>query len=135
MSNLVKVNCEILWAYLDKPHVDGKYPDGKYKVNIANLSDNAVEALEGIGLSVNNKPNQGNVVTCKSTQPIHVFSPDGSQIDGSNVGNGSKGIATLTFYENDYGKFPQLSKLIITELKEFNANGINVAEDDDLDVL
>ena len=135
MSNLVKVNCDLQWAYLDKPHVDGMFPDGKYKVNCAGLSEKATEALTSLGLSVKNKEAQGNFVTCKSSQPIRVYAPDGSQIDGSSVGNGSKGIATISFYENGYGKFPQLNKLIITELKEFNANGISVDEDSDLDVL
>ena len=135
MSNLVKVNCDLQWAYLDKPHVDGMFPDGKYKVNCAGLSEKATEALTSLGLSVKNKEAQGNFVTCKSSQPIRVYALDGSQIDGSNVGNGSKGIATISFYENGYGKFPQLNKLIITELKEFNANAISVDEDDDLDVL
>ena len=135
MSNLVKVNCDLQWAYLDKPHVDGMFPDGKYKVNCAGLSEKATEALTSLGLSVKNKEAQGNFVTCKSSQPIRVYALDASQIDGSSVGNGSKGIATISFYENGYGKFPQLNKLIITELKEFNANGISVDEDDDLDVL
>ena len=135
MSNLVKVNCDLQWAYLDKPHVDGMFPDGKYKVNCAGLSEKATEALTSLGLSVKNKEAQGNFVTCKSSQPIRVYALDGSQIDGSNVGNGSKGIATISFYENGYGKFPQLNKLIITELKEFNANAISVDEDSDLDVL
>jgi len=135
MSNLVKVNCDLQWAYLDKPHVDGMFPDGKYKVNCAGLSEKATEALTSLGLSVKNKEAQGSFVTCKSSQPIRVYALDGSQIDGSSVGNGSKGIATISFYENGYGKFPQLNKLIITELKEFNANGISVDEDSDLDVL
>jgi hypothetical protein len=56
-------------------------------------------------------------------------------MDGSVVGNGSEAIATISFYENKYGRFPQLSKLIVTKLVEYNPEGVGAGVDDDLDVL
>jgi hypothetical protein len=65
-----------------------------------------------------------------------VYDTEGNEIDGSIVGNESEAVAILSFYENRYGKFPQLNRLVITKLVEYKPNeGVKVSVDDDDDIL
>ena len=45
----LKIKCDIYWAQLNKMNE----MSGAYQVNLCNLSDAAAEALEEMGLSVN----------------------------------------------------------------------------------
>jgi len=131
----VKIRAEVMWPYFDRVN---DYT-GKYQVDLAQLSDPAVKALEELGLSVNNKEGKGNYITCKSTKPIHVFDKTGDQLDGVPVGNGSKAIAMIGFYDWSYGakqgRSPSLKKLVIDELITYDAGDAPVAIDDDDEVL
>lgn len=127
----VKIACDIFWAQLSKPNE----MSGKYQVNLCKLSDAAVAALEGMGVSVTNKedkPEMGNYITCKSANPIRAYDADGIEITG-NIGNNSKGRAVVSSYEwkykNKKGVSPSLVKLVVTELVEY---GVEAVEDEEV---
>lgn len=131
----VKVKCDIYWAQLSKKN---EMSDA-YQVNLCNLSDSAVKALEDMGISVQEnaekKPEMGKYVTCKSQNTIKAFDAEGDELDADvKIGNGSKAIAMISAYawtyKNKKGVSPSVMKLKITELIEY-ADAI----DDDSDVL
>ena len=57
----VTIQADVMWANL----VEENKLSGKYQVNLANLSSGAVDALEEMGISVRNKAEQGEFITCK----------------------------------------------------------------------
>lgn len=133
----VKMKCDIYWAQLSKKN---EMSDA-YQVNLCNLSDQAVKALEDMGISVlenkEKKPEMGKYITCKSQKPIRAYDEDGQEIDSDvSIGNGSKAKAMITGYEwtykNKKGVSPSLSKLVVTDLIEYANNDLG---DDDEDVL
>jgi len=68
----VKVKATIMWCFHNKPNE----MSNKFQVDLCNLSDNAVKALESLGLEVRkreDKPEKGFYITCKSTVPMKVF--------------------------------------------------------------
>lgn len=131
----IKVKCDIFWAQHNKIND----MSGKYQINLCNLSDAAVEALEGMGISVatgeDKKADMGRYITCKSEKPIKVFDTDGDEITEA-IGNGSKGKAMIGSYswtyKNKKGISPSLKKLVITELVEYSAAGGLTADDEDV---
>ena len=133
----VKIKCDIYWAQLNKKN---EMSDA-YQVNLCNLSDQAVKALEDMGISVlenkEKKPEMGKYITCKSQKPIRAYDEDGQEIDSDvAIGNGSKAKAMITGYEWSYknkkGVSPSLAKLVVTDLIEYANNDLG---DDDEDVL
>lgn len=118
-SQRVKIKADVMWAYLDRQNE----MSGKYQVDLCNLSDAAVNALEGMGLTVRQKDDKGYFITCKSNNPIKAFDKNGDIIDGVSIGNGSKAEALVGFYEWRYqkkeGVSPSLKKLVITELQAY----------------
>ena len=133
----VKMKCDIYWAQLNKQNE----MSNAYQVNLCNLSDAAVKALEDMGISVlenkEKKPEMGKYITCKSQKPIKAYDEDGQEIDSDvSIGNGSKAKVMVSAYEwtykNKKGVSPSLAKLVITDLIEY-AN-INLGDDDE-DVL
>lgn len=135
MSDVLKVKATVMYPYLAIPN-DRFNPDNpKYEVSLAKLSEKAVEAIKGLGMKTYQKEGMGHKITCKSVNPIRVYDTDGNELEGSTVGNDSEAIAMISFYENKYGRFPQLNKLVITKLVEYNPEGVGAGVDDDLDVL
>jgi hypothetical protein len=133
MADQIKIRADIMWAYLDKPNE----MSGKFQVDLCNLSDPAIKGLEGLGLEVKNKEGKGYYITCKSTRPIFAFDDGGTQLNGTIVGNGSKAAALINTYDWTFkgkkGKGAGVSKLVITDLKEFipiGAEGMAFDEDD-----
>lgn len=133
----VKIKCDVFWAQLNKKN---EMSDA-YQVNLCNLSDAAVKALEDMGISVQEnaekKPEMGKYITCKSQKPIKAYDADGQEIDEDvSIGNGSKAKAMINAYEWSYknkkGISPSLSKLVITDLIEYANNDLG---DNDEDVL
>ena len=133
----VKIKCDVFWAQLNKKN---EMSDA-YQVNLCNLSDQAVKALEDMGISVlenkEKKPEMGKYITCKSQKPIRAYDEDGQEIDSDvAIGNGSKAKAMITGYEWSYknkkGVSPSLAKLVVTDLIEYANNDLG---DDDEDVL
>ena len=128
----IKVKADIMWAQLDKINE----MSGKFQVNLCNLSDAAVVALEEMGITVAEKEGQGKYITCKSAKPIKAFDTDGDEVVGVKVGNGSKAKAVVTAYEwkykNKKGMSPSLRKLVITNLIEYGDGGAADLSDDEV---
>lgn len=117
----VKLQAEINWAFFDKV----SDMSGKYQVDLCNLSDQAVKALEAIGVAVRkreDKPEKGWFVTVKSNNPIKPVDEKGNHITAL-VANGSKATALVSAYnwtwKNKSGVSPSLMKIVITDLKEY----------------
>lgn len=116
----VKIESEIMWAgNLVKPRTTGKYADDQYHVDLTNLNAESVKALEDLGLKVNFKDDKGKFIHCKSKLPIQAYHIDGTPVEGEEVGNGSKARALMSYYENSYGRFPTLVKMVVTELVKY----------------
>jgi len=136
MSDKLKLKATVYWANLNRKN---EMADA-YTVDLCNLSDKAVAALEDMGISVQEnlekKPEQGKYITCKSQRPIKAFDPDNDEIV-EDIGNGSKAICMIGSYswtyKNKKGVSPSLAKLVITDLVEY-ASGGNISADDE-DVL
>ena len=149
----VKVKADIYWASMDRVND----MSNKYQVDLCNLSDAAVQALESMGIEVrsNDKaPEKGMFITCKSSNPIKSYDTDGQQLTGFpltdsgepssqaiQIGNESKGIALVGFYEWSYknkaGISPSLRKLVVTDLVKYedSVEDMVTLEDDDEDEI
>ena len=131
-TEAVKVKAEIMWAFLNKPNE----MSGKFQVDLCNLSDKAVGALEEMGIEVKTKEGKGAYVTCKSTRPIAAYDDGGSLPEGDILGNGSKAAAIITPYEWSFkgkkGVSPSLRKMVITELVPYTGGGGGAFDEDDL---
>jgi hypothetical protein len=117
----VTIKCEVFWAQLKKQND----LSGKYQVDLCKLSAGAVEALENMGLTINNKgDDRADFLTCKSTHVIRAFDNDGVEID-DDIGNGSKAIAVVGFFEWTFkgkkGRSANLKRLKVTEIVEYVA--------------
>ncbi len=132
----LKIKCDIYWAQLNKMNE----MSGAYQVNLCNLSDAAAEALEEMGLSVNQdsekKADMGKYITCKSkNKPMKAFDVDGDEIT-EDIGNGSKAKALVGTYDwtykNKKGISPSLIKLVVTDLVEYEGGGGISADDEDV---
>lgn len=128
MSQPVKFKAEIMWAFLTKQNPMAE----KFTVDLCNLDDNAVKALESQGIRVAQKEGKGRYITCKSTREIIATDANGKTVSDV-VGNGSKAEVLVRPYEWDFkgkkGVSPSLSSLKITDLVVYNA-GIKAIEDD-----
>jgi len=129
----VKVKATIMWCFHNKPNE----MSNKFQVDLCNLSDNAVKALESLGLEVRkreDKPEKGFYITCKSTVPMKVFDASGNDLSTVSIGNGSTATAVVGAYEwswkNKKGVSPSLVKIIITDLKVYNPEAVE--EEDDI---
>jgi hypothetical protein len=143
MSNPVKFRAEIMWAYLTSINPQAN----KYTVDLCNLNERTVEALEGMGINVltnAKKPEKGHYITCKSTYPIPAEDESGTEIKVG-VGNGSKAIVMVKPYKwewkNKSGISPTLMKLKVTDLVEYTAGtpsddtAVDLTNLDDDDIL
>jgi hypothetical protein len=136
MSDKLKIKADVYWACLNRKN---ELADA-YTVDLCNLSDKAVAALEDMGISIQEnlekKPEQGKYITCKSQRPIKAFDADGDEIN-EDVGNGSKSVCMIGAYQWSFkakkGVSPSLAKLVVTDLVVF-AGGANISADDE-DVL
>lgn len=134
MSKRVKIKADVFWCQ----HTKVNDMSGKYQLNLCNLSDAAVDALEAMGISVqtgeDKKAEMGRYITCKSQSVIKVFDTDGDLIEEA-IGNGSKAKALVGSYEWSYknkkGISPSLGKIVITDLVEFGTE----SSIDDEDIL
>jgi hypothetical protein len=127
----VKISADVMWAYMDKPND----MSGKYQIDLCQLSDAAVNALEGMGITVRQKEDKGYFITCKSNNPIRAYATNGDTLEGISIGNGSKAVAMITPYAWKYqkkeGVSPSLRKLVINELVTYE--GVDSADDSDGD--
>jgi hypothetical protein len=135
MSDKLKIKADVYWASLNRKN---EMADA-YMVDLCNLSEKAVAALEEMGISVQEnlekKPEQGKYITCKSQRPIKAFDTDNEEIV-EDIGNGSKAICMVGSYpwtyKNKKGVSPSLAKLVITDLVEYAAGGNISADDEDV---
>jgi hypothetical protein len=113
----------------------------KYQVDICNLSDAQVEALEDRGVTVRNKGDErGNFLTAKSDKyEIRPYDTNGTELKGITIGNGSK--ATILFdtfsWKNPAGKkgvSMGIKKLIVTDVVEYSKDA-TTADEDVLEIL
>jgi hypothetical protein len=133
----IKINATLEWAFLNKPNE----MSGKYQVDLCNLSKNAVQALEEMGITVQyheDKPNKGYYITCKSNIPIKAFDDTGLPLDAEiMIGNGSKATCVVGFYEwtfkNKKGVSPSLGKMVVNELVVYNGGNVVVVDSDSSD--
>lgn len=153
MTDRVKVKCNLYWAFTDRVNESSE----KFQVDLCNLSDAAVKALESMGLEVRSKenaPEKGMFITCKSKLPIKSYDMDGEQLTGFRqsedgepspqaiqIGNGSEAIALVSTYEWSYknkaGVSPSLKKLVVTNLLKYedSVEDLVTADDDDEDEI
>jgi hypothetical protein len=136
MSDKLKIKATVYWACLNRKN---EMADA-YTVDLCNLSDKAVAALEDMGITVQEnaekKPEQGKYITCKSQRPIKAFDTDNDEIN-EDIGNESKAVCMIGAYawtyKNKKGVSPSLAKLVITDLVTY-ASGNSISADDE-DVL
>ena len=131
----VMVNCDLFWPNLTHKNELA----GKYTVDLSNLSDAAVTALEDMGITINNKGDErGHFITCKSNNKYRAFRPDGTELllkgrtprsdeddvqSGSIVANGTEARCLIGYYDWEYlkkkGRSATLKRLEITNLIEY----------------
>ena len=120
MSKPITIAATAQWAYL----VTRNDMSGKYQIDLTQLSDAAVEALEANGITVSDKEDKGRNITVKSQHPIKAYGTDGVEIHDA-IGNGSKVKATISYYDWNFkgksGRSPSLMKLIVTDLEVYEA--------------
>lgn len=124
----LKIEADLMWAFLDTPNA----MSGKYQVDLCNLSNNAIKALEELGVNVRNKDDKGFFITAKSKNyPISAIDEKGAPVFAK-VGNGSRGIALIKPYaykvNGKSGVGVGINKLIVTKLVEYNAEPVDTAD-------
>lgn len=124
----IVANGECFWSCLDQVNE----LSGKYQIDIGNLSQPAVDALEQMGLTVVNKSDErGDYITCKSKNPIKAYNEAGDEMP-CQIGNGSKAKVVLGYYDwtfkNKEGRSPSIQKLIITDLEVYEAAEVTDTE-------
>ena len=124
LAKPVKIKATVMWCFHNKPN----YMSGKFQLDLCNLSDNAVQALEGLGLEVRkreDKPEKGFYITCKSTVPMKVFDASGNDLNNVAIGNGSTATAVVGAYswtfKNKKGTSASLTKLVVDNLVAYDA--------------
>ena len=117
----VRIEATLMWPFLDKPND----MSGKYQVDLTNLSEKAVRALEDMGITVRNKEGKGFFITAKSNHTIKALDKNGDEVL-AHVGNGTKAVCVLGAYswtfKNKKGISPSLKKLVITDLVTYSSN-------------
>lgn len=131
----IMINCELFWPNLTHKN---ELAD-KYTVDLGKLSENAVRALEDMGLNVANKGDDREFyITCKSNNKYRAFKPDGSELlikgrtpisdtddvnAGVVVGNGTKSKCLVGYYDWKYmkkeGRSATLKRIEIQDLVEY----------------
>ena len=129
----VTVKATVMWCNHNKINEMSE----KYQLELTNLSDNAVKALEGIGLEVRkreDKPEKGFYITCKSVRQMDkIFDKTGASLIDVAIGNGSTGTAIVGTYDwsfkNKKGLSASLIKMTIDNLVAYDAEDAPVTEE------
>lgn len=126
----IKIKGTAYWACLTKIN----NLSGAYQIDIGDLSDAAVKALESLGIEAKHKEGQGFYITCKSKYPIVAYDSNKDEIGDVLVGNGSKVEAVIGSYEwkfkNKKGMSPSLKSLVVKELVKYE-NFVEVGDDEE----
>ena len=131
----VKVEATVMWAFLNRQNE----MSGKYQVDLCDLDDESVKALQSIGVEVKFNPEKeekGRYITCKSKNyPIPAVDKHGNEIDAE-VGNGSKAKALISAYEWKFkgktGVSPSIKKMVITDLVEFKRDVSELTDEEEV---
>ncbi len=103
----------------------------KDQVQLGNLSDKAVEAIEEMGIAPSNKGDErGFFITMKSNNPMRLTDADGVEIpEDVLISNGSEAVAVVGYYDWSVGRVvsPSMIKMKITNLIEYTDNSISEA--------
>jgi hypothetical protein len=129
----VTVKATVMWCNHNKINE----MSNKYQLELTNLSENAVKALEGIGLEVRkreDKPEKGFYITCKSVRQMDkIFDKTGASLIDVAIGNGSTGTAVVGTYDwsfkNKKGLSASLIKMTIDNLVAYDAEDTPVTEE------
>jgi len=129
----VTVKATVMWCNHNKLNE----MSNKYQLELTNLSENAVKALEGIGLEVRkreDKPEKGFYITCKSVRQMDkIFDKTGASLIDIAIGNGSTGTAVVGTYDwsfkNKKGLSASLIKMTIDNLVAYDAEDTPVTEE------
>ena len=86
----IKLNAKVMWAFHNKPNNLSE----KYQIDLCELSDAAVEALQkDLGVEARNKGDEkGNFITCRSVMPLKIVDLEGRSLQDVAIGNGSSGV-------------------------------------------
>jgi hypothetical protein len=129
----VKIKGDVMWANLNTVNKLSL----KYQVEICNLSQKAVEALQDQAmLDVNHSEDKGHYITPKSSKfPIKAFDKDGEELVNVLIGNGSKCTAVIKPYKNKFnGNINAgISAITVTDMISYNPEGADeeVAEEEE----
>ncbi len=129
----VTVKATVMWCNHNKLNE----MSNKYQLELTNLSENAVKALEGIGLEVRkreDKPEKGFYITCKSVRQMDkIFDKTGASLIDVAIGIGSTGTAIVGTYDwsfkNKKGLSASLIKMTIDNLVAYDAEDTPVTEE------
>ena len=129
----VTVKATVMWCNHNKLNE----MSNKFQLELTNLSENAVKALEGIGLEVRkreDKPEKGFYITCKSVRQMDkIFDKTGASLIDVAIGNGSTGTAVVGTYDwsfkNKKGLSASLIKMTIDNLVAYDAEDTPVTEE------
>ena len=129
----VTVKATVMWCNHNKVNE----MSSKYQLELTNLSENAVKALEGIGLEVRkreDKPEKGFYITCKSVRQMDkIFDKTGASLIDVAIGNGSTGTAVVGTYDwsfkNKKGLSASLIKMTLDNLVAYDAEDTPVTEE------
>jgi len=129
----VTVKATVMWCNHNKLNE----MSNKFQLELTNLSENAVKALESLGLEVRkreDKPEKGFYITCKSVRQMDkIFDKTGASLIDVAIGNGSTGTAVVGTYEwafkNKKGLSASLIKMTIDNLVAYDAEDSPVTEE------
>ena len=129
----VTVKATVMWCNHNKLNE----MSNKFQLELTNLSENAVKALESLGLEVRkreDKPEKGFYITCKSVRQMDkIFDKTGASLIDIAIGNGSTGTAVVGIYEwafkNKKGLSASLIKMTIDNLVAYDAEDSPVTEE------
>ena len=101
----------------------------KYQVQLGNLSEKAVEAIEDMGIAPSNKGDEREFfITMKSNNPMRLTDENGVEIpeDGL-IANGSEAVAVVGYYDWSVGtgRSPSMIKMKVTNLIEYTDNAVS----------
>lgn len=119
----VVIKATAFWACLKETNK----LSGKYQVDLGQLSSQAVELLQSMGIKVNDKGDErGKFITTKSQSPIKAYDTDGDEMHEA-IGNGSKLKCVIGYYDwvspmGKKGRSPNLAKMVVTDLVVFEKN-------------
>ena len=112
----ITVRGTVYWGERNKLN---KYSN-KYQVQLGNLSEKAVEAIEEMGIAPSNKGDDRDFfITMKSNNPMRLTDENGVEIpEDVLIANGSEAVAVVGYYDWSVGtgRSPSMIKCKVTKL-------------------